>query len=94
MGQRVIKVLIAWIVVCGIMSVSGSLFYCSPIAKAWDFALEGHCVNRPALNYSISGFNIVNDLVLVAMPTPFLMKLQLPKKQRIVLVSVFACGAM
>ncbi|EPE34284.1 hypothetical protein GLAREA_09978 [Glarea lozoyensis ATCC 20868] len=94
MGQRIIKFLIAWIIVCGIMSVCGSIFYCFPVAKAWNFSLEGFCFNRPALNYSISGFNIVNDLILVAIPTPFLMKLQLPKKQRIVLISVFACGAI
>ena len=94
MGQRIIKCLIAWIIVCGIMSVCGSLFYCFPIARAWDFSLPGYCLNRQALNYSISGFNIVNDLILVAMPAPFLMRLQLPKKQRIVLISVFACGAM
>ncbi|KAF4634265.1 hypothetical protein G7Y89_g3845 [Cudoniella acicularis] len=91
-GQKIMKFMMFWITVCGIMSVSGSIFYCGPVAKAWDDSISGWCVDRTALNYSISGFNIVNDLALLLIPTSFLLKLQVPQKQRIVLISVFACG--
>lgn len=94
MGKKIMKALIAWIIACGIMSVCGSLFYCFPVAKAWDDSLEGWCVNRSNLNYSIAGFNILNDMFLVSIPFPFLLKLQVAQKQRIVLLSVFACGLM
>jgi hypothetical protein len=90
--QKVMKGFILWIITCGIMTVSGSLFYCIPVPLAWDASVPGHCVNRSAVNYSVSGFNIVNDLFLLAIPVPFLLKLQLPKKQRVTLISVFACG--
>jgi hypothetical protein len=91
-GKKIMKGLIAWILACGIMSVSGSLFYCIPVRKAWDDSVEGHCSNRVIINYSVSGFNIVNDLFLLGIPVPFLLNLHLPKKQRVVLISVFACG--
>jgi len=91
-ATKLIRCLIAWIIACGILSVSGSLFWCSPIAKAWDSPVDGWCVDRANLNYAISGFNIVNDLLLLSIPAPFIFRLQLPQKQRIVLYGVFACG--
>lgn len=94
MGKKIMKALIGWIIVCGIMSISASFFYCSPVPKAWDDSIEGWCVNRSNLNYAIAGFNILNDMFLVSIPFPFLIKLQVAQKQRIVLLSVFACGLM
>lgn len=93
-AQKIMKILIGWILVCGIMSVSGSLFYCRPIPKAWDDSIPGQCVNRSNLNYAIAGFNILNDVALLLIPVPFLLTLQIAKKQRIVLICVFACGAL
>lgn len=90
--QRRIQYMFGWILVCGIMSVSGSLFYCSPPAKAWDESIDGWCVNRSNLNYAIAGFNILNDMLLLAIPAPFILRLHIPQKQRVVLTSIFACG--
>lgn len=80
--------------VCGIMSISASFFYCWPVPKAWDDSIPGRCVNRSNLNYAVAGFNILNDMFLVSIPFPFLIKLQVAQKQRVVLLSVFACGIM
>ncbi|KAB5517004.1 putative integral membrane protein [Coniochaeta sp. 2T2.1] len=94
MGKKIIKGLIGWISACGIMSISASFFYCSPVPKAWDDSIDGWCVDRSKLNYAIAGFNILNDIFLVSIPFPFLLKLQVAKKQRVVLLSVFACGVI
>jgi len=32
-GREIIKSLMVWITLCGIVSVCGSLFYCTPISK-------------------------------------------------------------
>lgn len=88
------KAAIVWVCACGVMSFCAALFFCSPVSKAWDDSVQGWCVNRPALNYSVAGFNIVNDIMLLIIPLPFLTKLQLPRKQRIILISVFACGLL
>lgn len=93
-GKRSLQLLIVWICMCSVMTISGSLFYCLPVPKAWDDSVVGHCVDRSALNYAVSGFNIVNDLTLLFIPVPFLLKLQIQQKQKVVLLSVFACGAM
>jgi hypothetical protein len=93
-GKWIMKFLIGWILVCGIMSVCGSLFFCFPIHKAWDDSVKGWCVNRAAINYSVAGFNIVNDIALLFIPLTFLLNLQIPQKKRIILISVFACGIL
>lgn len=83
-----------WIVVCGLFSLCGTLFYCSPVSKSWNTLQDGHCVNRNALNYVISTFSIFNDLMLLVIPIFFLRALQIAQKQRIILISIFACGFM
>lgn len=93
-AARVMKAAIVWVSVCGIMTFCAALFFCFPVSKAWDDSVPGWCVNRPALNYSVAGFNILNDIMLLIIPLPFLTKLQLPRKQRIILISVFACGLL
>jgi hypothetical protein len=94
MGRRVMKGLIAWIVICGIMTFCGSTFYCFPMGKAWDDSVEGWCVDRAKVYYCAAAFNVLNDIFLVAIPFPFLLRLQVAHKQRIVLLSVFACGVL
>lgn len=93
-ATTLIKCLKAWIIACGIMTVSSSLFWCSPVAKTWDPTLSGWCVDRAGLNYSIASFNILNDLLLLSIPAPFIFKLQIQQKRRIILYCVFTCGVL
>lgn len=92
-NQLKIKIMFAWILLCGMYTVLGCLFYCSPVKKAWDVFVPGTCMDRDVLHYTISALNILNDLLLIAVPLYFVLKLQIPKKQRLVLASIFSCGA-
>jgi len=51
-------------------------------------------MDRDVLHYTISSLNILNDLLLIAVPLYFVLKLQIPKKQRLALASIFSCGAL
>jgi hypothetical protein len=93
-NQLKIKIMFAWILLCGMYTVLGCLFYCSPVKKAWDVFVPGTCMDRDVLHYTISALNILNDLLLIAVPLYFVLKLQIPKKQRLVLASIFSCGAL
>jgi hypothetical protein len=81
-----------WIMLCGIISVSGSLFYCTQISKTWNVEGPGNCVNHKTLYFAILGFNILNGLALPVIPKLFLRNLQIVEKQRVVLLSIFPCG--
>ncbi|OCT47202.1 hypothetical protein CLCR_02622 [Cladophialophora carrionii] len=64
-----------------------------PVAFYWDKNIEGgHCIDMMAFWFSFSGFNIVTDVAVWVLPMPVLWKLQLPRKQKISLVAVFALG--
>lgn len=65
-----------------------------PVAKYWDDSIPGMCINRSNLHYALAGFNIVNDIALLAAPVPYLKGLQIPRRAKIVLMAVFACGGL
>lgn len=90
--RKIVWLVIAWIAVCGIMGVAASMFYCYPVAKAWDLSLEGRCIDKNTVYYVCAGFNLLNDHILLALPFPFLVKLQIARKHRVVLCSVFSAG--
>lgn len=71
------------------------IFQCSPISYAWtqwDGEAEGTC-----LNFDIGAFlhaivNIVLDLLIFALPVFQLRKLNMSKKKRYQVLSMFAVG--
>ena len=79
----------------GITLILISCFSCKPIAFWWDGTIEkGTCFNLQAIWYTISGFQLATDLAVLALPIPVLVKLQLPRKQKITLVLVFLLGGL
>jgi hypothetical protein len=92
--QSLITVVIVALSIYTLWSVFGTIFTCWPVEKYWNFAEEGTCLDRNAITFANAGINIVTDLGLLALPIPLLHKLQIPRKQKIILVGVFACGAL
>ena len=73
----------------------GSIFICTPVAYFWDRTIaNGHCVNLLAFWFSNASFNIVTDLMICVLPVPVLSSLQLPRKQKFVLIAVFIVGGL
>lgn len=71
-----------------------SIISCWPIAKYWDDTIPGRCSDEKITPYVLAGINIVNDIVLLVAPMPFLRSLQVARRAKIALISVFACGAL
>ncbi|EGC43439.1 integral membrane protein [Histoplasma capsulatum var. duboisii H88] len=64
------------------------------VRRFWDDMVEGSCLNRDAFWLSTAIVHIVTDVVLLAMPMPILIRLNIPKRKRIALVLVFALGGL
>jgi hypothetical protein len=76
-----------------IASVIAGLFQCNPIAFAWDKTIEGGtCFNVTALFYANAGLNIFQDVFIYILPMRMLWEIQIPRKQKIALIAVFAVG--
>ncbi|KKY17289.1 putative pth11-like integral membrane protein [Diplodia seriata] len=70
-----------------------SIFDCSPIPYFWDKSIKGgHCVNFGAMWFSHASTNIAFDIILVILPMPVIKSLNLPRKQKIALMGIFALG--
>ncbi|KXH63218.1 integral membrane protein [Colletotrichum salicis] len=71
------------------------VFACDPIAMSWDVTItEGTCINRPSLYIATAAANIISDLILFALPIPIVVKLQIPRRQKIGLFFIFAVGSL
>ncbi|KAH7166322.1 hypothetical protein EDB81DRAFT_640555 [Dactylonectria macrodidyma] len=70
------------------------LFGCHPIPKHWTLQMkEGSCVNRPALYIATAALGISSDLILLLLPMPMIVRLQMPSRQKAGLVLLFTIGS-
>ncbi|RYP59457.1 hypothetical protein DL770_010194 [Monosporascus sp. CRB-9-2] len=77
-----------------VFCLGSSVLTCVPVAKYWDDAIPGGCVNRSNLHYAIAAVNIFNDFILLCIPYPFLRRLNISRRAKYILVGIFACGAV
>ncbi|KAH7110667.1 hypothetical protein EDB81DRAFT_831440 [Dactylonectria macrodidyma] len=65
---------------------------CVPVSKFWDSTIPGRCLDSLTIWYMLAGFNLVTDLAIFCLPLPVIQSLQLPRKQKIMLIAVFGLG--
>jgi hypothetical protein len=67
---------------------------CRLIAYLWDKSLTGTCIDKRILYFTNAAFNVITDFVIFSLPLPILLKLQIPKKQKILLIILFRLRLM
>ncbi|KAJ5347277.1 hypothetical protein MYU51_004309 [Penicillium brevicompactum] len=87
-------ILIGFLGLYGTWTIVSAWANCVPLAKFWDPTVPGFCLDKKALWFSNSGIHILTDVIILIYPMPVLKSLQLPKKQKIALMAVFALGAI
>ncbi|GKT88360.1 integral membrane protein [Colletotrichum tofieldiae] len=70
------------------------IFQCIPIQAIWDKELQGHCLNISSVGYGGAALSILNDIILIIIPIPELMKLQLGQMRRIEVAFMFGMGSL
>ncbi|KAF4974674.1 hypothetical protein FZEAL_8445 [Fusarium zealandicum] len=71
------------------------IFACNPIAMSWDVSItDGVCINRPSLYIATAVANILSDIMLFVLPIPMVVKLQIPRRQKIGLMFIFGIGSL
>ncbi|CZT25328.1 uncharacterized protein RCC_11056 [Ramularia collo-cygni] len=70
------------------------IFACHPISNAWKYANTGNgtCINRVAAAYAYGGLNVIFDLIVIALPIPKLLQLDVSRRQKIGICSCFLVG--
>ncbi|KAK1961832.1 hypothetical protein LY78DRAFT_587835 [Colletotrichum sublineola] len=65
---------------------------CLPVAAFWDSTVDGRCINLLASWYTMAGVNIVADFFIFSLPIPVINSLQIPRRQKRMLIFVFGLG--
>lgn len=70
------------------------IFECTPINKAWDPLVPGHCIDQVKLGVAIGYFNLVTDCMILILPIPMLWALQLALRMKLAVLAVFMTGIL
>lgn len=93
--RRACWIMLVFVTAYGLWIVIATIMSCYPIPYSWDKTIQGgHCQNKMALWFCIAALRIATDLAIFALPMPLLASLQLPRKQRFLLMLVFAVGGL
>ncbi|KAI3530523.1 integral membrane protein [Colletotrichum filicis] len=71
------------------------IFLCTPIEKQYDPSIpanEGHCVDAITFYLTFSSLTIVFDVIIMFLPFPVILKSQIQKRKKIVLLALFILG--
>ncbi|KAL3476167.1 hypothetical protein BJX99DRAFT_247022 [Aspergillus californicus] len=94
--KRVIYAVMASCTAWGIAVVFQNLFYCAPVPYFWnrfDGVSQGTCLSLTVIRV-MPPINIALDVVVMALPLPALMRLQLPLIRKVRVISMFLVGIL
>jgi Fungal rhodopsin domain len=69
------------------------IFQCRPIEGIWDSAVPSKCLSTMGLVFSCAGIGIFQDFVILLMPLPQLVKLQMSTRKKLNILAMFSVGA-
>ncbi|KAL4737606.1 hypothetical protein BDV11DRAFT_216601 [Aspergillus similis] len=84
--------MIGILITYGTWAVLSGFLNCIPVARFWDPTIPGSCLSSKALWFSNASMHIAMDLAILVIPIPALYSLELPRKQKVALISIFAVG--
>jgi len=90
------KLGIIFIVLHGISFIFAVAFQCTPVHAIWDPYLQHSkkCLNLPAIGISGAIFSIVEDVVILLLPVPEILRLHMSTNKKWGLLVMFAIGSL
>lgn len=83
------------VITYGLISVFySSIFQCTPVSKAFQKSIPGHCINVRKTWQANAGFNIASDLMILVLPMPAIHSLQMSRKPKLGLIFLFGLGSL
>lgn len=87
-------IMITILAIYGTWAVISAFLNCIPVAKFWDDSIQGYCLNKTKLWFSNASMHISTDIAILIIPIPALMAVDLPRKQKLALMIMFALGGL
>ncbi|KAK7740882.1 hypothetical protein SLS62_010940 [Diatrype stigma] len=79
------SLVVGWIV----SSLFSTAFQCTPVAKAWNATLPGHCIQSFAWYSSTAAISTVIDVYILLLPVPMIWALKTSLRRRVYLLGAF-----
>ena len=92
--RRAVHIIMGYVILYAIASILATIVQCMPLERIWAHAVPGTCINLTAFWYANASANIIGDFLILALPMPVIRRLQLPQRQRLGLMIVFALGGL
>ncbi|KAF2127168.1 hypothetical protein P153DRAFT_344544 [Dothidotthia symphoricarpi CBS 119687] len=67
-------------------------FQCDPVAKYWDNAIPGKCIDAGAYTVSTSSIVLATDVLILIMPTWILYNLKMPFARKLMVIAFLSFG--
>jgi hypothetical protein len=72
-----------------------TIFQCQPVQYFWNKDIRsGSCLDENALAYVNSGMSIVQDIIIIVLPIPVVLKLNMDTKKKVGVAFMFAVGGL
>ncbi|KAJ4263056.1 hypothetical protein NW762_006669 [Fusarium torreyae] len=72
-----------------------TIFPCKPVRAGWDITItEFKCIDRPAVYKATAVLGAITDAMVLAIPIPVVIPLQISKRQKIGLICFFCIGGV
>lgn len=70
-----------------------AIFSCSPIRMGWDITVtDGTCIDRPALFKATAALGVITDVLIISLPIPTILGLQMSRSKKIGVLLMFTLG--
>lgn len=67
---------------------------CTPFEANYNPAVTGHCGNRNAAFVAAGTLNMFTDLMVMGIPIPYIISLQLRTSRKVALLAIFCLGIL
>lgn len=84
----------AVVVALAISVFFADLMQCTPISFFWNKNIEGTCIDVVMFYFSTAGISTLTDLWILIMPMPMVWGLNMPLRQRVSIMMLFALGVV
>lgn len=71
-----------------------SIFQCTPIARAWDNRIPGHCIDLKASFIGNAVPNVVTDILMLCLPVRVVWRLHASITHRLSVIAIFMLGSL
>jgi hypothetical protein len=83
-----------FITLWSIGDIIGGVMICRPLTRNWDFATPGTCGSHPAYYFAMGVINIITDIIMIALPMPYLYRLRLERRKKLLAMAMLSIGMM